>query len=155
MNRSTFIVFAVLAVLLTACGAPASEAAPTATSAPVILPTDTLAPTAEALPSDTPAPSETPASAAVSFTNDVMPILQSRCFNCHGGRDTKEGLSFASYETLLAGSDNGAVVIPGDATASLIIQQLLEGKMPKRGPKLTPEQVQILIDWITAGALNN
>jgi hypothetical protein len=29
------------------------------------------------------------------------------------------------------------------------------GKMPKRGPKLTAEQIQTISDWINAGALNN
>jgi hypothetical protein len=29
------------------------------------------------------------------------------------------------------------------------------GAMPKRGPKLTPAQIQIITDWINAGAPNN
>jgi uncharacterized membrane protein len=156
MTKPTLIVFTLLAILLAACGA-------SATSTPASLPTDTLVPSIEptatfALPTDTavPAASDTPAAAAtVSFANDVMPILQSRCFNCHGGEDVKEGLSFASYDTLMAGSINGPVLIPGDAANSLLIQQIQNGKMPKRGPKLTPDQLQILIDWILAGALNN
>lgn len=155
--RPTLFIVAGLALILAACAAPTPEPtaiptlAPTNTSAP--LPTETLAlPTHTALP----APTDTPAAtASVSFVNDVMPILQNRCFNCHGGEQTKEGLSFASYETLMSGSDNGPVLIPGDANNSLLVQQLLKGKMPKRGPKLTPEQIQLIIDWINAGALNN
>jgi len=27
--------------------------------------------------------------------------------------------------------------------------------MPKRGPKLTPDQVQLVVDWINQGALDN
>jgi len=149
--------------LLAACASPA----PAATEAPAevlteapILPTETLAPTpTETVATDTPAAAatDTPAAAAatVSFINDVMPLLQNRCFNCHGGEQTKEGLSFASYDTLMKGSVNGLVLVPGDAANSLLAQQLLNGKMPKRGPKLTPAQVQIIIDWINAGALNN
>jgi mono/diheme cytochrome c family protein len=162
MNKPTLIVFALLAVLLTACGAGATPVPATETSVPASIPTDTLVPSIEptatlALPTDTavPAASDTPSVATVSFANDVMPILQSRCFNCHGGDSIKEGLSFASYDTLMSGSENGPVVIPGDANGSLLIQQLLNGKMPKKGPKLTPDQVQILIAWILAGAFNN
>ena len=149
--------------LLAACAspAPASTEAPAEvlTEAPIV-PTETLAPTpteVTATETSVPAPTDTPAAAAstVSFINDVMPILQSRCFNCHGGEQTKEGLSFASYDTLMKGSVNGLVLVPGDANNSLLVQQLLKGEMPKRGPKLTPAQVQIIIDWITAGALNN
>jgi uncharacterized membrane protein len=84
-----------------------------------------------------------------------LPILQNRCFNCHGGEQTKEGLNTGSYASLMAGSDNGPVIVPGDAANSLLVQQLLNGKMPKRGPKLTPDQIQMIIDWINAGALNN
>lgn len=157
--KPTLIVLALFAMILAACGAPATETLaipPTLppTEEPTLVPTETatLAPTDTALP----APTDTqPAAPSVSFANDVMPILQNRCFNCHGGEQIKEGLSFASYDTLMVGSDNGPVVVPGDPDNSLIVKQLLNGKMPKRGPKLTPDQIQIIIDWILAGALNN
>ena len=156
--KPTLIVLALFAIILAACAAPTPQPA----AIPILKPTDlpTLAPTEAAtlVPTDTalPAASDTPsATASVSFANDVMPLLQNRCFNCHGGDQTKEGLSFASFETLMAGSDNGPVVVPGDAANSLLAQQLLNGKMPKKGPKLTPAQIQIIIDWINAGALNN
>ena len=155
--KPTLIVFSLLAVLLTACTAAATPVAPTENSVPTLAPTDTLVPTVETIPTSPPTLSltDTPAATTVSFTNDVMPILESRCLNCHGGRDTKEGLSFASFDSLMAGSDNGIVVVAGDPDNSLLIQQILNGKMPKKGPKLTPDQLQILIDWILAGALNN
>ena len=156
--KPALIVLALFAMLLAACGAPTPEPAslptlaPTHTSAPQL--TDTMA-----LPTDTAVPASTETQAApaasVSFSADVMPLLQNRCFNCHGGQDTKEGLRFSSYDTLMAGSDNGPVIVPGDAANSLLVQQLLNGKMPKRGPKLTPDQIQLIIDWINAGALNN
>lgn len=163
MTKTALTVFAIFAIFLTACGASATPVPATEPPAPASLPTDTRVPSIEptatlALPTDTSAPaaSDTPAAAAaVSFANDVMPILQSRCFNCHGGDEIKEGLSFASYDTLMAGSSNGPVIDPGNPTNSLLIQLIQQGKMPKRGPKLTPAQLQILIDWILAGAPNN
>jgi hypothetical protein len=60
-----------------------------------------------------------------------------------------------TYEGLIAGSNNGAVIVPGNSAESLLIQLVTEGKMPKRGDKLTPEQVQLINDWVSAGALNN
>jgi mono/diheme cytochrome c family protein len=84
-----------------------------------------------------------------------MPILESRCIQCHGGDQTKKGLDMKTYESLMAGSENGAVVAPGDAGNSLLVEQLLNGKMPKKGPKLTPDQVQVISDWVNAGAKNN
>ena len=161
MNKSSLLILSLLTLVVTACGASATQDTPTATQNTLASMSSTPASTLELI--TTPTSTEplstvtpgAPGNASVSFSNDVMPILQSRCFNCHGGEQTKKGLSFTSYETIMAGSDDGQVIIPGDANGSLLIQQLLNGKMPPRGPKLTPEQVQILIDWILAGALNN
>ncbi len=90
-----------------------------------------------------------------SYIKDVRPILESRCKKCHMGEHVSEGLDMNTYETFMAGSQNGPVIVPGNADDSLIIQKLVAGKMPKRGPKLTPAQIQIITDWINAGALNN
>jgi hypothetical protein len=60
-----------------------------------------------------------------------------------------------SYANILAGSDNGPVIIPGDSEGSILVEMLVQNKMPKRGPKLTPPQVQLIIDWVNQGALNN
>jgi len=95
------------------------------------------------------------AGGAVSFSKDVQPILQSRCINCHGGQKTQKGLDMTSYDKLMAGSENGPVVIPGSLDKSNFIQMVLQGKMPKSGPKLLPAQVQMLENWVTAGAKNN
>ena len=91
----------------------------------------------------------------VSYANDVRPILESRCGKCHMGDFVSEGLDMNTYESLMAGSQNGPVIVPGEASDSLLIQKLVEGKMPKRGPKLTPDQIQLISSWIDAGAPNN
>ena len=96
-----------------------------------------------------------PTRSEVSYANDVQPILESRCGKCHMGEFVSEGLHMDTYESLMEGSDHGPVIVPGDAGESLLVQQLVKGKMPKRGPKLTPAQIQIITDWIEAGALNN
>ena len=94
-------------------------------------------------------------STEVSYAKDVRPILENRCASCHMGEFVSEGLDMNTYESLLEGSENGPVIDPGDAKHSLLIKKVTEGKMPKRGPKLTPAQIQILTDWINAGAPNN
>ena len=94
-------------------------------------------------------------SSNVSYARDVRPILEDRCGNCHMGEFVSEGLDMNTYESLMAGSQNGPIIVPGDAGDSLLVEKISEGKMPKRGPKLTPAQVQIITDWIDAGALNN
>lgn len=157
-TRKTILILTLItAVVLAGCGGAAltTESAPVpapteaATTAPVVENTAvTEAPTATTVAEAAPA-------GEISFSNDILPIFESRCVNCHGGQRTSEGLSLKTYDTLLAGSKNGAVLIAGDADHSLLVELSAQGKMPKRGPKLTPEQVQLLKDWINAGAKNN
>jgi uncharacterized membrane protein len=91
----------------------------------------------------------------ISYAKDVQPILESRCGKCHMGEFVSEGLHMDTYVSLMEGSDNGPVIISGNADDSLLVQKLVDGKMPKRGPKLTPIQIQTITDWINAGAQNN
>jgi len=162
----TYIIILIIG-LITACGSqpaetpasqPTEEIGP-ATQAPTNppAPTDTNVQPTEVqteIPTETPT-AEPAAATGISFANDIMPILQSRCVNCHGGERLEEGLSLKSYSDLMAGSDNGTVVVPGDADNSLLAEMVVTQKMPKRGPKLTPPQVQLIVDWISQGALNN
>lgn len=105
-------------------------------------------------PAEPTAPVEEPA-ATVSFSADVQPILDSRCANCHGGERVEGGFILLTYADLMAGGDEGLVIIPGDAANSLLAQLIEAGKMPKRGGNLNPAQIQIILDWINEGALDN
>ena len=91
----------------------------------------------------------------ISYSRDVQPILESRCASCHFGEFTSAELHMDTYESLMAGSENGPVIVPGNAKKSLLVQKISSGEMPKRGPKLTPAQVQIIRDWINSGAEDN
>jgi mono/diheme cytochrome c family protein len=152
-----FAIVLLVVGLLSACGsqptqAPASqptEPAVSGTEAPVAA--DTSVPAAESSPTAETAP----AGASVSFATDILPMLESRCASCHGGNRTEEGLSLKSYADVMAGSEGGAVVIAGDSGDSLLADMVTSQKMPKRGPKLTPPQIQLIVDWINQGALDN
>jgi uncharacterized membrane protein len=138
-------------VVVTACGGqptqspPVSAAVPTkANILPVTAPTSTNS-----------APAVESSVATVSFAKDVMPILENSCTSCHGEEQMKAGLDLRTYDGLMAGSSKGQVLAPGNSADSFLVQQVTKGKMPKRGPKLTSAQIQIISDWINAGALNN
>lgn len=153
--------------LLTACANNQVVILEPTTSLPTEMPTATVTtevPTLPAtatvaiIPTETISPTETETIAndgQVSFANDVFPIIEIRCFNCHGGDRIEEGLNLTSYAGVMAGSVNGAVIVAGDAENSLIIEMIATQKMPKRGVKLTPAQVQIFRDWVNLGALDN
>jgi hypothetical protein len=133
-------------LVLAGCGTQAA-AEPAATGAPPtqpeLVPTEVVESAPTDLPAEAPteAPTDVPAevpAATVSFANDVMPIIQSRCVRCHGEDRVEEGLLMRTYEEIMAGSENGPVIIPGNVASSLLVELITELKMPKRGPKLTP-----------------
>lgn len=92
----------------------------------------------------------------VSFSADVMPIFEAECVVCHGSFG---GWDASSYESVMDSGNNAPVVIPGDAENSLLAQkmvgtQIVGGIMPPAG--LLPEdEIQIILDWIEEGALDN
>ena len=164
-----FALFVLIVGLLSACGtqptaAPASP--PTDTSAPATeppteaateAPTEvaTEAPTEPAAATEAPATQPAVEGATVSFASDILPLFESRCIGCHGGERTQEGLDLKTHASVMAGSENGPVVAPGDAVNSLLVEMVATQKMPKRGPKLTPDQVQLITDWVNQGAPDN
>lgn len=91
----------------------------------------------------------------VSFSADVMPILERYCWECHSGDDVELGLRLDSYEGVMAGSDYGTVVEPGDPAGSLLIDMVESGDMPEEGDPVPPEQLEIIKTWIAEGAENN
>ena len=103
--------------------------------------------------------SDEDASGAVSFAVMVMPIFESRCQICHEGDKADGAWSASNYEDVINTGDNSPVIIPGDVENSLLAQKLLgtheEGDImpPKR--VLTADTIQLILDWIAAGAPDN
>ncbi len=60
------------------------------------------------------------------------------------------GLNLSTYQGTMQGGSNGAVIVPGDANSSLLVQKQT-GYMPHFG-QLTPKELALVIDWIDAGA---
>ena len=88
------------------------------------------------------------------FVEHVRPVLQAQCFNCHGGKFKQAGLSLQTRETLLKGSDNGAVVVPGKAEESLLVKKIRhehEPGMPYKGAKLPDAAISQIVAWVNAG----
>jgi mono/diheme cytochrome c family protein len=93
-----------------------------------------------------------------SFALNILPLFDSRCNICHE-QDGDGGWDGTSYEGVMNSGDNAPVIIPGDIDNSLLALKLLnlqtEGdKMPPKRD-LTDEQIQLVLDWISAGAPNN
>jgi len=148
MKKELIIGLTILTIAIVACAGPTAQTFPTL-----------AAPTQPALSASTsPANAATQAqtsNTSVSFAKNVMPILENSCTSCHGVEQMKAGMDMRTYQGLMAGSSNGPVIVPGNAADSFLVQQVVNGKMPKRGSKLTPEQIKTISDWVNAGAQNN
>ncbi len=105
------------------------------------------------------------ASEGVSFHDHIFPILEERCFDCHGepyvrsGRTIhpKAGLALDSYEAVLKGNLDGAIIDRGDHEEStLYVVITLDPDdseiMPPKGDPLSPEEIELFKKWIDEGA---
>jgi hypothetical protein len=101
-----------------------------------------------------------PEGVSSSFACDLMPMYKAMvCTQCHHeGDDARVGLDMGSYEGIMAGSDNGPVVIPGDPDNSVIVQMTAPprnhaadvGGKPMDQRTITKQRA-----WIEEGALDN
>jgi hypothetical protein len=89
----------------------------------------------------------------VTFSKDVLPILQKKCANCHGSGNSA-GLKVDSFDGIIQGSMNGQVVVAGNPDQSKLFQMVSTRKMPPQGQKLTPAELAVVRSWILAGAKN-
>jgi len=96
-----------------------------------------------------------PAGRTVDFKRDIKPILEASCLKCHGrGRD-KGGFLIDTRETLMHGGDTGPAAVSGRSQESLLIELVAgvnpDSVMPRKGSRLTAEQVGLLRAWIDQG----
>lgn len=84
----------------------------------------------------------------LTFVDDVLPVFEASCGNCHG-ETALGGLNVIDFESLLAGGEDGPVIEPGDADASTLVELQEAGGHPGQ---LTDEEIQLIRDWIDAGA---
>ena len=134
-----------LLVVLAGCSGPAATVTQVAEEA---------SPTAqvsgdESIPGDESSPGE------VSFATQVLPIFEDNCTRCHGDSRQNGGLRLDSYAMLLAGGTDGAVVAPGNADGSLLVELVTSGEMPKNDAPLGAEEIATIREWIEAGARDN
>ncbi len=90
------------------------------------------------------------------YVKDIKPILQRRCYSCHGALKQKANLRVDYPAALLKGGDGGATVEPGKAADSLLISAITGAdgvmRMPLEGDPLTAEEIAKVTAWINAGA---
>lgn len=90
-----------------------------------------------------------------AFEKNIRPLLAKHCFECHStdSKKIKGGLLMDSREALLLGGDSGPAIVPGKPQDSLVISAVKyqSYEMPPSG-KLSTKEINLLNDWIAAGA---
>ena len=89
------------------------------------------------------------------FESKIRPVLAESCYDCHNSvNKRKAGLALDYRDALLAGSENGSVIEPGNPEDSLLIWAIRheDTEMPAEGPKLSDAVIKDFEDWIAMGA---
>lgn len=93
----------------------------------------------------------------VDYVKEIKPLLAHKCYACHGAVQQKAKLRLETRELMVKGGRHGAVIVPGAADKSLMVQHVLgidEALMPPEGEgeKFNEAQVALLKRWINEGA---
>lgn len=85
-----------------------------------------------------------------TYEETFRAMFEGRCVFCHSGPQPEANLDLSSYAGLLAGGQDGPVVVPGDPDASLII-------IKQSGPddhfgQVLDDELEALREWVANGA---
>lgn len=94
---------------------------------------------------------------SVPYFDEVRPLLEAKCYDCHRGGKAKGDLRLDLHDHALRGGENeGPAIVPGDVAASSLIYRITEEAgddiMPPKGDPLPEEEVALLRTWIEEGA---
>ena len=94
----------------------------------------------------------------VDFKRDIAPILEERCWACHGEDEQESDLRLDLRAHMLRGGDSGlAAIVPGKPEKSYLMEVIKhldpKVKMPPDEDKLPAEQIELLTRWIKEGAV--
>ena len=93
---------------------------------------------------------------APDYNKQIAPLFKQYCQGCHNAKDKEGGLVLESYDALLRGGDEGAVIAPGKSDASRLLSVLTgkaEPAMPPEGNEgPTAAEIALIKAWLDAGA---
>ena len=95
---------------------------------------------------------------AAVYSDLVQPLLQTKCYSCHGENKQKGGLRMDDTLKLMKGGEDGVVLSPRKAGESEMVRRILlpvdnDDHMPPREKgQLSESQISLLHWWIDNGA---
>ena len=91
---------------------------------------------------------------AVDYLTDIKPLLEEKCWSCHGVLKQESGLRLDTRAQII----DAGTIIPGDPSASELISRIMADPSermppPSDGSKLTEHEIDLLKTWIGEGAI--
>jgi len=100
-----------------------------------------------------------PASLAMAvpdYEKDIKPLFKERCVSCHGSVKQKASLRLDAGALIVKGGKE-PVIVAGKSGRSALLERVLsddeDERMPPEGARLTEAQIEVLRQWIDAGAV--
>lgn len=84
----------------------------------------------------------------VTYTGNVLSIIQSNCFSCHSAAANNGNVNLEGYANLKTYADNGKL-------AGVIEHKAGFSAMPQGAVKLSECNISIIKTWILSGSGNN
>ena len=90
------------------------------------------------------------------FEKKIRPVLAEHCYECHNSSGKEKGGLVLDWAGGLAeGGDSGSLLEEDEPLKSFLLQVIRhedsDMKMPKGGPKLSPEVIEDFEKWVAAG----
>lgn len=87
----------------------------------------------------------------------IRAIWTNKCFQCHSSEKRKGELALDHYNGVMAGGEDGEILVKGHSSRSEIIRRLKlprgqKHAMPPKGNALSPLQIAAIATWIDQGA---
>jgi len=98
---------------------------------------------------------------AAAYPDIIQPLLQTKCYTCHGKNKQKGGLRMDDSLRLMKGGKDGVVIIAGNAEKSEIARRTSlpreddDHMPPKEKSQLSEQQIALIHWWIACGASFN
>jgi len=86
------------------------------------------------------------------FERDVLPLLNRRCFQCHGEAVRMGELDLRTPASMLKGGTQGPALRLGSSQDSRLVGRVVDQSMPMGEDKLSSSEIALLRAWIDAGA---
>jgi len=88
----------------------------------------------------------------LGFARDIKGIMAKYCFECHGVEHQEAELDLRTVESIRAGGESGAAIVPGKPEESILFEMIHDEQMPPEGKMPVADDIEQIRQWIASGA---